>query len=85
MATVRSSQDVARLHVEGSEQSRRAMPTVVKRPALGLPWQHRQKRLRSIEGLNLRLLVDAQHHGVLRRREIESHDVAHLLKEESVL
>jgi hypothetical protein len=41
----------------------------------------RQTGLRTVQGLDLALLVAAQHNGVLGRREIEAHDVVELLNE----
>jgi hypothetical protein len=35
-------------------------------------------------GLDLRLLIDAQHHGVFRRIHAQPDDVAHLLDEQRV-
>src|SRR2546422_11750404 len=40
--------------------------------------QHRQQRLRTVQGLNLGLLIDAQHERLIRRVEVEPHDVSHL-------
>ena len=38
----------------------------------GASWRQRQDRVQPIEGLNRRLLVDAEHHGVLRRIEVQA-------------
>ena len=43
--------------------------------------QHRQDRLCTVEGLDLALLVDAEHQRALRRRQIEAYDVADLVHE----
>ena len=71
-------------HVECGEQRRGAMTLVVVRVAFDLARAHRQKRLGSLQRLNLRLLVDAQHHGMGGRTEIEPHDVADLFDEQRV-
>ena len=75
----------AGLGVERSEQVDSAITHVIRRAALGLAGSHRQHRLTPIEGLNLRLLVHAQHQCLIRRIEIQAHDVAHLLDEQRVL
>jgi len=54
---------------------------VIVRAPLDLPWTHRQQRLRAIEGLDLALLIDADHQRLVGRIEIEPDDVAHLLDE----
>ena len=38
-----------------------------------------------VQGLDLRLLVDAQHHGVVGGMEVKSHDISDLLDEEGVV
>lgn len=55
--------DGSSLHVERREQRGCSIPLVVVGAPLGLPGPHRQKWLRAVEGLNLALLVDAQHDG----------------------
>jgi len=39
---------------------------------------HRQHRLAAVERLDLGFFVHAQHDGMLGRRDVETHDVAHL-------
>jgi hypothetical protein len=51
---------------------------------LGLAGLHRQKRLGSIERLNLALFIDAEHHGAFGRREIQTDDVPYLLDKQRV-
>src|SRR5215831_21214345 len=46
---------------------------------------HWQQRLGAIQGLNLRLLIGAEHECALRRIQIQAHDVPHLFHEERVL
>ena len=55
------------LDVERGEQRRRAMPLVVMGAAFDLPRPQWQDRLRAIQCLYLRLLVDAEHQGPIRR------------------
>jgi hypothetical protein len=49
--------------------------------ALDLSGAHGQQRLRTIERLDLRFLVDAQHQRFGRRVEVQAHDIAHLRHE----
>jgi hypothetical protein len=44
--------------------------------ASGAPFAKRQRKLRTLERLNLRLLVDAQHDRVLRRVQIQADNVS---------
>jgi hypothetical protein len=76
--------DGTRLHVERSEQSGRAAALVVVGAPLDLTGAQRQQRLRAVEGLDLALLVDAEHEGMLRRTEVEADDVAHLLDKQRI-
>ena len=50
--------DLASRDVERREEVHRAMADVVVRLAFGPTQVHRQNRLRSLEGLNLRLFVE---------------------------
>jgi hypothetical protein len=70
--------------IERRKQRRRAVPFVVVRPTLDLPRLHRQQGLRPVEGLNLGLLVDAEHRRVRRRIHIESGDISHFVDEERI-
>lgn len=45
------------------------------------PWTQRQNRLGTIQGLDLALLIYAQHQGFLGRMQVQTHDVAQLEKE----
>jgi len=57
---------------------------LVVRDPFDIAQTKRQEGLGAIEGLDLTLLVDAQHDGVIRRMEIEADDIAHLFDEERV-
>lgn len=48
---------------------------------LDLPWFHGQQRLGSIESLDLRVFIDAEHQGVLGRVHVQAYDTADLLNE----
>lgn len=58
-----------------------AGPGVVVSSSFDLPRLQRRHRLRPIDGLDLRLLVEAGDDGVPGRVEVQPHDVAHLLGE----
>ena len=45
---------------------------------------HRQDRLGAIQGLDLRLLIDRQDHGVVRRVEVETDHIVHFFDKEWV-
>jgi hypothetical protein len=49
------------------------------RPPGNLPGPHREQGLRPIERLHLRLLIDREHHRVVRRVHVEADHVGHLL------
>src|SRR5438270_13192862 len=49
------------LGVEGSVQRQRAVAVILEAMALGAPGRERQHRIESIQGLNGRLLVHAEH------------------------
>src|SRR3989454_3907525 len=82
---VKLPDDLAGLDVQRGEERGRAMARVVVGPALHLPGPHRQQRLRAIQGLNLGFLVDAQDQRLVRRIEVEPHDVADLVDEQRIL
>ena len=55
------------------------------RPPFGLARPHRQERLGPIQGLDLALLVRAQHQRLVRGVEVQPYDVPHLLDEQRIL
>ncbi len=57
---------------------------VVVGTPLDLSRAHGQQWLGPIQRLNLALFVDAEDHGVLRRRQIQAHDIAHLLDKQRI-
>ena len=77
--------DFARGDVQCGEQGGCSVADIVVTSAFGITRRHRQQRLRSVQGLNLRLLIDAQDHRFVRRGHIQAHDIAHLFNEERVL
>jgi hypothetical protein len=76
--------DLAGLHVQGREQRSSTVADVVVGAPFDLAGTHRQDRLAAVQGLNLRLLVDAQHDGAIRGIEVETDDVSHLVDQQRV-
>ena len=76
---------LAGLRVERGEQGRRAVPFVVVGPAFHLARLHRQQRLRAVERLDLRLLIDAEHGRMRGRIQIEADDIADFLDEQRIV
>jgi len=70
--------------VQRSEQRGGSVADIVMAPAFGIARRHRQQRLRSVQGLNLRFLIDAQDRRFVWRRHIQTHDIPHLLDEQRV-
>src|ERR1019366_10384979 len=58
-------------NIQCREQRCRAVPFVIVSPLFREPRTHRQDRLRPIQRLNLRLLVNAQHNRMLWRIQIQ--------------
>src|SRR5947209_651320 len=65
-------------HAERSEKGGGAVPLVVVRHGLAAPGLDRQSGLGAVEGLDLALFIDRQHHRMGRRIEIEPDDVGEL-------
>ena len=81
VAPVALSDDLACGDVKGCEQRGGALALVVMGAPLDLAGPQRQQGLGAIQGLNLRLLVHAENHGVLRRVHVQPDDVARLVHE----
>jgi hypothetical protein len=81
MLLLAARDDLAGSDVEGREEIQRAVANVIVRLALGLAEVHRQDRLRTLERLNLRLLIDGEHDSVGRRVHVQPDDIAHLRHE----
>src|SRR5215470_1133602 len=71
-------------HVEGGKERRRPVALVVVSHRAAAAALHGQTGLSAIQSLNLALLIHAKHHGLLRRVEIEAHDVGELLDESRI-
>lgn len=78
VALLEARNHLARRYVERREEIKRPVPHVVGRLALRLTEVHRQDRLRSLQGLDLRLLVEREHDGVVRRVHVKADNVANL-------
>ena len=77
--TLGLADDPAGDDVEGREQRRGSVPPVVVGAPLGSAGSHREDGLGSVEGLDLALLVGAEHKGPLWRVQIQPDDVPHSL------
>ena len=87
VALVAAADDPAGGDVQGGKQGSRAVARVMMAAPLDLSpldlspldlsWPHRQQRVRAVERLDLRLLIDAQHQRMVGRVELEADDVAH--------
>ena len=84
MAGLALRHDLSALDVERRKQSGRAMAFVVVGYPFHIAQTQRQQRLAALQGLDLALLVYAQHQGMLGRIQIQTDDVAHFLHEERI-
>src|ERR1035438_5261047 len=73
-----SSNDLAIGGIHGREQRGGSVSLVIMGHGLATPFLERQSRLRAIQGLDLTLLVAGEDQGMLRRIEIEPHNVLQL-------
>jgi hypothetical protein len=74
-----------RCHVQGGEQVGGAVPDVVVGAFLGGVERDRQQRLGPVQGLDLGLLVEAEHDRPAGRIQVQPDDVGDLLRERRVL
>jgi hypothetical protein len=65
--------------VEGSKQGGGAVPLIVVRHCSAFAGLERQPRLGAIKRLDLRLLIDREHHRTGRWMHVEADDILHLL------
>ena len=84
MTPMQIADDLARSEVQCREQCGRAVAHIIMSAPLCNAKRQRQQRLRSIERLDLRLLIHTQHHCTRGRRQIQTHDVAYLVYEQWV-
>ena len=76
MAGFALGDDRAVEHVEGGEQCGGAVTLVVVGDAFDVAESHGKHGLGAFEGLDLALLIDAKHHGLVGRIEIKADYVA---------
>ena len=67
--------DLTRGDIQSREYCRRAVSLIVVRLALRQTWPKRQDRLCAIQRLDLALFVHAQHNRLVRRIQVQPHDV----------
>ena len=85
MSRITGADDLPFQHVQRREQARGAVAFVVMGHGLAAPLLHRQAGLRPVQRLNLTLLVDAQHHRLVRRIQVHPHHVRQFLDKPLVL
>jgi len=73
--------DLALQRVQRGEQSCCSVAFVIVGQSSATPLFEGQSRLRPVQRLNLALFVDAKHHRLLRRIQIQTHYVGHLFQE----
>jgi len=71
--------------VEGGKQGGGAVALVVVGDPLDIAQPHGQHGLRALQRLALTLLVHADHHGVVRRAQVQADDIAQFFDEERVI
>src|SRR4030095_10806691 len=81
MSAMDLTDDSSCFYFQSSKQRRRAVPGVVMTTAFRLTGPHGKHRLRSIQRLDLRFFVDAQHQGPVGWIQIQPHDVSNFLDE----
>ncbi len=72
-------------NIQGDEHGGGAVAGVVMRHPLHVAQPHGQQRLGAIQGLDLSLLIDAEHHRLIGRVQVQADDVADLFDEERIL
>ena len=72
------AQDFTGLDVKGSVQRQRAVPVLLEAMPLGTARRERQHRIFAVQRLNRGLLVNAEHHGILWRLEIQPNHIGGL-------
>jgi len=84
MTCLALGQDSAGGDVERGEQGGGAMANVVVGDSFDISQSHGQHGLSPVEGLYLALLIDGEHDRVVRRVQIEPHDIADFFHEERI-
>ncbi|MDQ0938629.1 hypothetical protein QFZ67_000334 [Streptomyces sp. V1I1] len=84
VSAVERADHLAARGIQRGEQGGGARAQGVVAAAFGHPGHHREHRLGPVQRLDLRLLIHAQHQRPLRRVEIQTHHVVHLVHKERV-
>jgi len=84
VSAVTTADDFTGGRVQSREQRGGAVTLVVMGPAFRLSRSHRKQGLGAIQCLDLRLLIDTEHDGPLRRVQIQTHNIADFLDEQGV-
>ena len=84
MAGVAGADHRAVEDIQRREQGGRAMSLVVVGQRPGSARLQRPPRLRSLQGLNLALLINTNHEGLVRRIHVQPHDIGQLLDERGI-
>jgi len=80
MSGIALADHLARSYFQGRKERGRSVTLVIVRQGSTATLFDWQSRLCPVQGLNLALLIHAQHQGFLRRIEIETHHVGQLLQ-----
>ncbi len=72
------AQHLTGLGIEGGVQRERAVAEILKSVTLCAPRRQWQHRIESVQRLNCRLFIDTEHHGVLRRIQVQPDDIGSL-------
>ena len=76
------SEDLAGGDIKSGEESGCAMTDVIMTDAFNVSQPHGKHWLGSFKCLNLTFLIDAKHHGFIRRIKVEARDITYFLYEE---
>lgn len=84
MACLALRQDCSGRDVESGKQGGGAMANVVVGHSFDVSKSHGQHGLGPVEGLDLRILINGEHDRMIRRFQIEPHDIAYFFNEERI-
>ncbi|MDQ1404869.1 MAG: hypothetical protein QOG55_498, partial [Acidobacteriaceae bacterium] len=84
MAALAPTDHSAAGQIQSGEQRGGAMANVVVSYPFDVTQPHGQQGLSALQGLDLALFIDAQHHGFVRRMQIQPHDIPHFFNEEGI-
>lgn len=84
MRALALSDHVAVGNVQGRKKCRCSVAFIVMCNPLYMPQPHGKHRLGPFQGLNPALLIDTEHHGILRRTHIEADDISNLFHKERI-